>query len=107
MPIGDWREGAALAFDAAAFVFLVSLVPLMRECSAADMREHAERNDANRLVVLGFTTLLTVVAMAALTGEIKGTQNGEVWSMIKLVGTLLLIWMFANSVYALHYAHTF
>lgn len=27
--------------------------------------------------------------------------------MAKLVATLLLIWLFANSVYALHYAHAF
>jgi uncharacterized membrane protein len=107
MPADDWRDGAAIAFDVAAAVFLVSLFPLMRECSAADMRTHAAANDANRAIVLGLTTLLTVVAMAAITGELKGAQNGEWPAMAKLVGTLLLVWLFANSVYTLHYAHTF
>ena len=107
VPSENWREAAALAFDAAALVFLASLWPLMRECSAADMRHHASSNDANRLLVLGLTSLLTVVVMAAITGELKGAQGGDAWSMIKLVGTLLLIWLFANSVYALHYAHAY
>ena len=107
LPVDDWKDGVAMAFDAAALVFLVSLVPLLRECSVADMRLHAMRNDANRVLVLGLTTLLTLVVMAAITGEMKGAQSGEVLAMVKLVGTLLAIWLFANSVYTLHYAHAF
>lgn len=107
MPSDDWRDGIALAFDAAAGVFLVSLWPLLRECSAQEMRRHARDNDANRALVLGLTTLLTLVVMAAITGEMKGAQGGDAWSIVKLVGTLLLIWLFANSVYTLHYAHAF
>ena len=103
----DWRDGVALAFDVAAFVFLVSLAPLLRQCSVADMRLHAQRNDANRVLVLVLTTLLTLVVMAAITGELKDAQNREVWALMKLVGTLLAIWLFANSVYTLHYAHVF
>ena len=107
LPVDGWKDGMAMAFDAAALVFIVSLIPLLRECSVADMRQHAERNDANRVLVLGLTSLLTVVVMAAITGEMKGAQNGDVLAMIKLVGTLLAIWLFANSVYAMHYAHAF
>ncbi len=107
LPGGDWRDATALAFDVAALVFLVSLVPLLRDADAPALRRHAAENDANRAVVLGLTTLLTLVAMAAITGELHGAKAGE-WSAIaKLVGTLLLIWGFANSVYALHYAHAF
>jgi uncharacterized membrane protein len=107
LPADDWRDGAAMAFDAAALVFLVSLVPLLRQCSAAALRQHAADNDANRGIILTFTSLLTIVAMAAITGELKGAQNGDWLPITKLVGTLLLIWAFANSIYALHYAHGF
>ena len=107
LPVDDWRDGAAMAFDGAAAVFLVSLWPLLRECSAADMRKHAANNDANRALVLGLTTLLTLMVMAAITGEMKGAQSGDAVSIVKLVGTLLLVWLFANSVYTLHYAHCF
>ena len=106
-PSDDWRDGAAIAFDAAALVFLVSLAPLLKECSAATMRRHADDNDANRVLILVFTSLLTVVAMAAITGELKGAQAGHWPAIAKLVATLLLVWAFANSIYALHYAHAY
>ena len=107
LPSDDWRDGAAIAFDAAAVVFLLSLVPLLRDCSADAIRRHARDNDANRGVILGLTSLLTVVAMAAITAELKGAQSGDWLPIAKLVVTLLLVWAFANSIYALHYAHAF
>ena len=103
----DWREIVAMAFDAAALAFLASLIPLMRDRSAETMRRDARRNDANRAFILGLTTLLTLVVMAAITGELKGAQSGDWLAMAKLVGTLLLTWTFANAVYTLHYAHSF
>ncbi|HTM95552.1 MAG TPA: DUF1345 domain-containing protein [Croceibacterium sp.] len=100
-------DGGALAFDAAALVFLVSLVPLLRDSTPESMRAAAAANDANRVTILVLTTMLTVVAMAAVAGEIGDARRGDVVAIVKLVGTLLLIWTFANSVYALHYAHMF
>lgn len=107
LPGDDWRDCAAMAFDGAAAVFLLSLIPLLRDSTAEAIRRHAARNDANRLLILALTTVLTVVAMAAIAGEIAGARGGEVQAIAKLVGTLLLIWLFANSVYALHYAHAY
>lgn len=100
-------DSAALAFDAAALVFLVSLIPLLRDSTPESMRAAAVANDANRLTILVLTTLLAVVAMAAIAGEIGEARRGDAMAIAKLVGTLLLIWTFANSVYALHYAHLF
>jgi uncharacterized membrane protein len=107
LPSNDWRDGAALAFDAGAVVFLASLAPLLSDCSPDAIRRHARENDANRGLILGITSMLTLVAMAAITGELGGAQAGEWPAIAKLVGTLLLVWAFANSVYALHYAHAF
>ncbi|MGN6498217.1 MAG: DUF1345 domain-containing protein [Tsuneonella sp.] len=107
LPGDDWRDGAAMAFDGAAAVFLLSLWPLTKDSAAADIRGHAAQNDANRVLILILTSGLMLVAMAAIAGEMKGAQGGDLVSIVKLVGTLLLIWLFANSVFALHYAHTF
>jgi uncharacterized membrane protein len=107
MPGAGFSDAAAVAFDAAAVILLVSLVPLLRDTSAADMREHAAGNDANRVLILAVTSLLSFVAMAAITGEMDGAQRGEPTAIATLIGTLLLIWLFANSVYALHYAHAY
>jgi uncharacterized membrane protein len=103
-----WGDAAAMAFDFAAVVFLVMLVPLVwRDHDAAAMREHSARNDANRVLVLVLTTLLGFAVMAAIAGEMPQARDGDRAAAAKLVGTLLLIWLFANTVFALHYAHAF
>lgn len=103
---GGW-DGAAMAFDFAALLFLVSLVPLLRSAAPAAMREDAAANDANRVLVLVLTTLLTVAMMAAVAGEIDDARAGDALAAAKMVGTLLLVWLFGNSVFALHYAHLY
>ena len=104
-PDSDLSDGASMAFDFAALVFIVSLYPLFSDSSAAQMRAHSQANDANRVLVLAITTLVTFAVMAAITGELPRAKSGDVLAMAKLVVTLLLVWSFANLVYAIHYAH--
>jgi uncharacterized membrane protein len=103
----DWRDAAALAFDISALAFLVSLVPILRDSETAAIRRHAAENNANRWLVLVITSLLTLVVMTAVSAEIGGAKQHDWLAMAKLVATLLLIWLFANLVYALHYAHAY
>lgn len=105
-PRAHWQDALAMGFDLAAAVFLISLVPLLRERSVAAMRRHAAENDANRLLVLVITSVLTLAILAAISGELTAARGGEGWALARLLGTLVLIWLFANSVYALHYAHS-
>jgi uncharacterized membrane protein len=102
-----WRDAFAMAFDAAACCFLASLVPLLRDSRVDDIRRHAAGNDANRFIVLIVTTLMALAAMASISGELDASRNGEPAAAGKLVATLLLVWLFANAVYGLHYAHFF
>jgi uncharacterized membrane protein len=104
-PAANWADAGAMAFDAGAVVFLASLAPLLRDSSAEVIRKHAAENDANRTFILVGTSLLTIIAMVAIAGELKGARHGDAVSLVKLVATLLLVWLFANSIYALHYAH--
>lgn len=102
-----WAEAAALAFDFAAVVFLLSLISLLKESGSAVIRRHADANDANRPLVLMVTALVMIVVTAAIAGELPGARSGDLSAIVKLVVTLLLIWLFTNCVYALHYAHDF
>lgn len=104
---GGWQDSAAMAFDFAAACFLISLLPLLKDSSAEAMRRHSGENDANRLTVLVITSGLAFLVLAAISGELPRVHDGEPIAAAKLVVTLLLIWLFANSVYALHYAHIF
>ena len=100
-----WTDALAISFDGAVIVFIIGLWPVLRCSDAESMRQHALENDANRGLVLVLASLLTLMVMAAITGEMKGARQGEIIPILKLVGTLLLIWLFANVVYMLHYAH--
>ena len=107
MPGHGLAEPLAMGFDFAALAFLASLWPLLKACEADTMRRHSEENDANRVLVLAITSVLTVVVMAAIGGELPGAKSGDALAKVKLIGTLLLTWLFANTVYALHYAHLY
>lgn len=102
-----WTQSLAIGFDIAAAVFLVSLIPLLKERGAEAIRQRADANDANSVLVLVMTSLLTVVIMSAIAGELPAARQGDLAATAQLVATLLLSWLFANSVYALHYAHDF
>ena len=102
-----WREAAAkgflLGFDLAAGLFLLLSLPLLKVRDPAVMRDHAAANDANRrmlLVVVAVVSLAVLVAVYAMTGAAPGWKT-----KLLIVGTLLMAWLFANSVWALHYAH--
>ncbi len=99
-------EAAAMGFDLAAFVFLLSIIPLLR-ANDDSMRRQAAQNDANRLLVLVITTIVTTAVLAAIAGELPKAQAGERFAMAKLIVTLTLTWLFANTVYAMHYAHLY
>lgn len=104
-PESSWSDAAAISFDFAALVFIASLYPLLNDSSAAQMRAHSQANDANRMLVLLITTLVTFAVMAVITGELPAAKDGDKLAMAKLVVTLLLVWLFANLVYTIHYAH--
>jgi uncharacterized membrane protein len=106
MAIG-WRHGTMLAFDVAAVTFLLSAWPLLQTRQAQTIRLHAERNDANRALLLAISIAVSLVVLVAVFSELteKAALRPPVVALI--IATLLLAWLFSNLVYALHYAHVF
>jgi uncharacterized membrane protein len=99
----DWSHALMISFDIAALVFLVSLVPLLRNHTATMMRQHAAENDANRVMLLVISTVVTVAILTAIGSE---AQSGDPPKLL-IVATLVTAWLFSNTVYALHYAHLY
>jgi uncharacterized membrane protein len=91
-------------FDVATGVFLLSMIPLFRAKSQEQMRQHAAENDANRVMLLAVATVVSLAIMTVVAGELGGKARPDV---ILIVTTLVLAWLFANTVYALHYAHIY
>ena len=103
-PFG-WSKGLLAGFDAAALVFLASCVSLFGH-DAKRMRKIAEQDDANRVMLLVISFLLSVVIMAAVIAEL-GQNKLDLVDKLLVATSLVLVWTFANAVYTLHYAHLF
>lgn len=102
-----WRHGLMAGFDLAAFAFLLSCAPLLGMRAAGEMRAHAARNDANRVLLLAVTVAVTLVVLATVGAEL-GARAAPTRAVSTLViVTLALAWLFSNSVYAMHYAHLY
>jgi uncharacterized membrane protein len=102
----DWRHAVLSAFSAAAVIFLAAATPLLRH-DADTMRASAARNDANRGVLLLVTVMLALVVLVTVASVLAehGAPNRAAIALI--IGTLALAWTFANTVFALHYAHLY
>lgn len=105
VPVLGMTRGILTGFDAAALLFIGSLLPLLRQGQAAKMRARAARNDANRAVLLVFCGIVMFVVLVAVGGELRGRSS--VVTIALVVSTLILAWLFSNIVYALHYAHLY
>jgi uncharacterized membrane protein len=98
--LNDWPRGLMAGFDVAALVFLVSCLPLIRVQEGAVMRDHALSNDARRVVLLVLTGIVMAAILAAVTKLVASggsalPSEDKVW----IIATLLLAWLFSNSVY--------
>ncbi len=105
-PTIGWARGAMSAFDIAALVFLVSCLPLLDD-KTSEMRRAAERNDANRAVLLLISALVTAVIMVAVGSELLQPGKPPASDVALIIGSLMASWLFSNMLYALHYAHIF
>ena len=106
MPSLGWARGSMAAFDIAALIFFGLVAPLMND-EAEEMREAAQRNDANRLGLLVLTGIVMAVVMASVGMELSQDGKPAPLETVLIVGTLVIAWIFSNLIYALHYAHLF
>ena len=93
-----------VGFNISTFLFLASLLPLFRLHRPEDISRHATDNDANRVALLVITLSIIAVILGALVLVVTGKGD---YSKLLVVVTLALCWLFANVIYALHYAHLY
>jgi len=102
-----WREAAAkgflVAFDFAATLFLLASLHLLRVYDQATVKQHAAENDANRTMLLALTVIISLAVLVAVAVMIDASPGWKTKGLI--VGTLLVAWLFGNTIFALHYAH--
>lgn len=102
-PFG-WERALMTGFDVAGTFFVISVAPLLKPYKAEAMREHARENDANRVLLLIITLIVTAAIIVAIAAELGGSGRPNA---LLVVGTLAVAWLFSNTVFALHYAFLF
>lgn len=102
--LGSCSLGIIAAFDVAAILFLVVSANLLSVRESAVIESHARGNDANRTFLLVITFVVIAVLLIAVAAETMG-KHPEPLTKTLIILTLIVAWLFSNSVYALHYAH--
>ncbi len=100
----DRALGAMAGFDLAAVLFLAISVPLLQVKDASVIRSHAAENDANRTFLLVLTGIVMAVLLIAVAAEAVG-RSPQPFTKVLIIVTLVLAWVFSNTIYAFHYAH--
>ena len=101
---GSWGLGVIDAFDTAAVLFLLLCWGILRIDDPAKMQRIAQLNDANRTFLLIITAIVMAVLLTAVADETVG-RNPSVLAKALIITTLIVAWLFSNTIYALHYAH--
>ena len=101
-----WERGVMIGFDVAAVAFLLSCVALFND-GAQEMRADAKANDANRVVLLGLSFIISLVILVAVGSQLSQKGGLDGFEIALIVATLVLVWTFGNAIYTLHYAHLY
>lgn len=99
--------GVLLAFDIASVLFLGSTLHMISGSKTSSMRRRARKEDESYWGFLLSSAAVTVVALVALAMELHAGKSGGAVSIVLAVCSLLLSWLFFNTIFALHYAHEF
>jgi uncharacterized membrane protein len=93
------------SFNLATLIFLASAIPLLNDDTAA-MRTTSAGNDANRAGLLSITVLVLAVVLVAI-GTLVARPDTRWLEVPLILASLVLAWIFSNTIFALHYAHIF
>jgi uncharacterized membrane protein len=96
-----------LGFDLAAVVFLGILAHLFNKASTTHMRSQARAQDTGRWGVLWSAVVLATVVLVALSNELHAARVGGVLALVVGALSVVLSWLFLNTMFAIHYAHGF
>jgi uncharacterized membrane protein len=94
-----------LSFDAAAITFLTSTAVLFNRATPDTMRTNAVQQDLGRWAVLWSSIVLSVVVLVALWVELRVAKGGGVLAIVIACGSIMLSWLYMNTIFAVHYAH--
>ncbi|WP_254058459.1 DUF1345 domain-containing protein [Dyella sp. S184] len=96
-----------LGFDLGALVFLGILARMFNQASPTSMRSQAREQDTGRWGVLWSGVVLSTVVLVALSNELHAAKAGGALAIGVGALSVVLSWLFLNTMFAMHYAHGF
>lgn len=96
-----------LAFDLAAVFFLVATAVMFSRADTQSLRRRARKEDEGYWGFLLSSAALATIALLALAVELHTTRQAGGLQIALAVCSLILAWLFMNTMFALHYAHEF
>ncbi|GGA06356.1 DUF1345 domain-containing protein [Dyella caseinilytica] len=94
-----------LGFDLGALLFLSMLARMFTRASAEHLARQAYAQDTGRRGTLCVAVAVSGVVLVALSTELHAAKNGGAVVMGLAALSIVLSWLFMNTMYALHYAH--
>ena len=96
-----------LGFDLGALIYLGMLTRLFSRATPEHMCRLARGQDTGRRGTLCIAVALSTVVLVALTTELHAAKDGGALAIVMAAVSIVLSWLFVNTMYALHYAHGF
>ena len=106
-PLLSMERALLVAFDVAAATFITVVAMQLGRAPAAMLRVQAARNDAGRILMLIIVAIVSLVILVVVGLELGRTGERDSIKIALITVTLLIAWLFANIVYAVHYAHMY
>lgn len=96
-----------LAFDIAAVIFLAATVIMFSRSDIHSMRSRARKDGESYWGFLLGSAAVATVALVALAAELHVSEHGGALQIALAVCSVVVAWLFMNTIFALHYAHEF
>lgn len=101
----DPARALLFGFDAGVMVFLTILIVRFGADEADAMRRRAKDNEPDFHFLVIIALIIIAVVLVAVWVELTGKGGRHGTGIALSVVTLFLAWLFANTLFALHYAH--
>ncbi|WP_426663262.1 DUF1345 domain-containing protein [Rhodanobacter aciditrophus] len=95
-----------LGFDLGALLYLVALAIMFCRCSTEHLGRQARLQDTGRHATLAVVVAVSLVVLGALATELHAARSGAL-AVAVATASVVLSWLFVNTSFALHYAHSY
>lgn len=104
-----WSMRAVIAWDVAAFLYLLLTTVMFVRSTTADLHRRAAQVDGGATAVLVFTIAAAAASLGAIGVELAGIHaenvSAQALRLTLTVATIVCSWFFVHTIFAVHYAH--